>query len=70
MFYGPNEAGKSTLMNFLRAVLYGVTPQRRKRYLPPLAGGRPGGWLQGGERATGRYGSPATPTAARRTSAR
>jgi uncharacterized protein YhaN len=45
VFYGPNEAGKSTLMNFLRTVLYGVTPQRRKRYLPPLAGGRPGGWL-------------------------
>ncbi len=45
VFYGPNEAGKSTLMNFLRTVLYGVTPQRRKRYLPPLAGGRPGGSL-------------------------
>jgi uncharacterized protein YhaN len=46
VFYGPNEAGKSTLMNFLRTVLYGVTPQRRQRYLPPLAGGRPGGWLK------------------------
>jgi uncharacterized protein YhaN len=31
VFYGPNEAGKSTLMNFLRTVLYGVTPSRRKR---------------------------------------
>ena len=40
VFYGSNEAGKSTLMNFLRTVLYGVTPQRRKRYLPPLVGGR------------------------------
>ena len=46
VFYGPNEAGKSTLMNFLRTVLYGVTPSRRKRYLPPIAGGRPGGWLK------------------------
>lgn len=46
VFYGPNEAGKSTLMNFLRAMLYGVTPQRRKRYLPPLEGGRPGGSLK------------------------
>jgi uncharacterized protein YhaN len=45
VFYGPNEAGKSTLMNFLRTMLYGVTPQRRKRYFPPLAGGRPGGSL-------------------------
>jgi uncharacterized protein YhaN len=46
VFYGPNEAGKSTLMNFLRTVLYGVTPERRRRYMPPLAGGRPGGWLR------------------------
>jgi uncharacterized protein YhaN len=33
-------------MNFLRTVLYGVTPSRRKRYLPPISGGRPGGWLK------------------------
>ena len=46
VFYGPNEAGKSTLMQFLRIVLYGVSPQRRERYLPPVAGGRPGGWLK------------------------
>jgi uncharacterized protein YhaN len=46
VFYGPNEAGKSTLMQFLRSVLYGVSPARRERYLPPLAGGRPGGWLK------------------------
>jgi uncharacterized protein YhaN len=45
-FYGPNEAGKSTLMNFLRTMLYGVTPQRRQRYLPPVVGGRPGGWIK------------------------
>ena len=31
VFYGPNEAGKSTLMQFLRTVLYGVSPTRRKR---------------------------------------
>src|SRR3972149_9235022 len=47
VFYGPNEAGKSTVMNFLRSVLYGVTPRRRKRYLPPVTGGRPGGGLKG-----------------------
>jgi uncharacterized protein YhaN len=46
VFYGPNEAGKSTLMQFLRSVLYGVSPARRERYLPPIAGGRPGGWLK------------------------
>jgi uncharacterized protein YhaN len=46
VFYGPNEAGKTTLMHFLRSVLYGVSPARRGRYLPPLDGGRPGGWLK------------------------
>jgi uncharacterized protein YhaN len=46
VFYGPNEAGKSTLMQFMRSVLYGVTPARRERYLPPVVGGRPGGWLK------------------------
>src|SRR5690606_24668027 len=45
VFYGPNEAGKTTLMQFVRSVLYGVSPLRRERYLPPLTGGRPGGKL-------------------------
>ncbi len=44
-FYGPNEAGKTTLLQFLRSVLYGISPARRKQYLPPLVGGLPGGWL-------------------------
>ena len=42
VFFGPNEAGKTTLMQFVRSVLYGFTSERR-RYLPPLGGGRPGG---------------------------
>jgi uncharacterized protein YhaN len=46
--YGPNEAGKTTLMQFVRAVLYGFTPERRKRYLPPVNGGQPGGRLRVG----------------------
>jgi len=45
VFYGPNEAGKTTVMQFIRTVLYGVTPERRRRYLPPVEGGRPGGLL-------------------------
>lgn len=45
VFYGPNEAGKTTLMHFLRSMLYGVTAERRERYLPPREGGRPGGFL-------------------------
>lgn len=44
-FYGPNEAGKTTLMQFVRTVLYGFSAERR-RYLPPLRGGEPGGLLQ------------------------
>ncbi|MBX3425471.1 MAG: AAA family ATPase [Pirellulales bacterium] len=44
-FYGANEAGKTTVMQFTRSVLYGVTPARRKKYLPPLEGGNPGGSL-------------------------
>ncbi len=46
LFYGPNEAGKTTLMQFLRAMLYGFTPERRGRYLPPLHGGTPGGAIR------------------------
>jgi uncharacterized protein YhaN len=45
VFYGPNEAGKTTLLQFVRTVLYGFSDQRR-RYLPPLRGGRPGGSLR------------------------
>jgi uncharacterized protein YhaN len=44
-FYGPNEAGKTTVMQFIRGVMYGISPHRRKRYLPPLDGGQPGGTL-------------------------
>ncbi len=46
VFYGPNEAGKSTLMQFMRSILYGVSPARREKYLPPVVGGRPGGSLR------------------------
>ncbi len=42
VFYGPNEAGKTTLLQFLRSMLYGFSPLRRQ-YFPPLHGGRPGG---------------------------
>jgi uncharacterized protein YhaN len=45
VIYGPNEAGKTTLMQFVRTVLYGFSSQRRLRYLPPVHGGEPGGRL-------------------------
>ncbi len=46
VFYGPNEAGKTTLMNFLRTMFYGFTAERRQRYLPPVFGGKPGGAIR------------------------
>ncbi|NOY41978.1 MAG: AAA family ATPase [Planctomycetes bacterium] len=45
VFYGANEAGKTTLMQFIRSVMYGISPERRQRYLPPVSGGKPGGIL-------------------------
>ncbi|MCA9130778.1 MAG: AAA family ATPase [Planctomycetales bacterium] len=46
VFYGPNEAGKTTLMQFLRTMFYGFTPDRKLRYLPPVNGGKPGGAIR------------------------
>jgi len=46
LIYGPNEAGKTTLMQFLRAMFYGFTPERRGRYMPPVYGGVPGGSIR------------------------
>ena len=46
VFYGPNEAGKTTLMQFLRTMLYGFTAERRQRYLPPVHPGKPGGAMR------------------------
>jgi uncharacterized protein YhaN len=60
VFYGPNEAGKTTLMEFIRSVLYGYSAERRSRYLPPVAGGRGGGAL-GVIGAGGRFALRRTP---------
>jgi uncharacterized protein YhaN len=43
--HGPNEAGKTTLLQFIRGTLYGFGPARRRRYLDAVIGGRPGGSL-------------------------
>ncbi|UUO05046.1 AAA family ATPase [Blastopirellula sp. J2-11] len=45
VFFGHNEAGKSTLLNFLRTMLYGIDLSEERRYLPPVNGGQPGGSL-------------------------
>jgi uncharacterized protein YhaN len=46
LFFGRNEAGKTTLMQFLRAGFYGFSPERRRCYLPPVYGGVAGGMLR------------------------
>ncbi|MHC4661716.1 MAG: AAA family ATPase [Planctomycetota bacterium] len=44
VFLGPNEAGKSTLLGFLRGILFGYPSGRsRDPDFPPLKGGRHGG---------------------------
>ncbi len=43
LFYGQNEAGKTTLMQFVRSMLFGFSPLRRERYVPPVYGGLAGG---------------------------
>ena len=42
VLYGPNEAGKSTLLAFIRAILFGF-PRAYNNHYPPLVGGRHGG---------------------------
>ena len=43
VLHGPNEAGKSTLLEFIRTVLFGFPATRRDTYYPPSSGGRHGG---------------------------
>lgn len=45
VLYGANEAGKSTLLAFVRSVLFGFprATKTRRAFYPPLGGGRHGG---------------------------
>ena len=43
IFYGPNEAGKSTYLEFIRCTLFGFPLRGGARHYPPLAGGQHGG---------------------------
>src|SRR5690554_329558 len=45
LLYGENETGKTTLLEFVRSVLYGYNEERREKYLPPVHGGVGGGTL-------------------------
>ena len=39
VLYGPNEAGKSTLLAFIRTILFGFRRSGRSQFYPHLAGG-------------------------------
>ena len=43
LLQGPNEAGKSTLLAFIRTILFGFPARGRDYHYPPLSGGRHGG---------------------------
>src|SRR2546430_1460512 len=45
VFHGPNETGKSTLMAFVRSILFGFDRRGSVRRYEPLNGGTHGGWL-------------------------
>lgn len=45
VFYGPNEAGKTTLMSFVRSVLFGFERRTHPRRYEPVNGGNHGGFL-------------------------
>jgi uncharacterized protein YhaN len=45
VFHGPNEKGKSTLMAFVRSILFGFDRRGSVRRYDPLNGGIHGGWL-------------------------
>lgn len=43
VFCGYNEAGKTTMMQFVRAMMFGFSPERLEKYTPPVYGGLAGG---------------------------
>ena len=62
--FGPNEAGKTSLLAFIRGVLFGYPDRRQKeRQYPPLRGGRHGGrvFVESGQSTwiVERFASPA-----------
>jgi uncharacterized protein YhaN len=46
VFYGPNETGKSTLLAFIRSMLFGFEKRGSTKRNEPLNGGSHGGWLE------------------------
>lgn len=46
LFCGYNEAGKTTMMQFVRAMMFGFSEERIEKYTPPVYGGLAGGSLE------------------------
>ena len=46
VFCGYNEAGKTTMMQFCRAMMFGFSQERIEKYTPPVYGGLAGGLLE------------------------
>ena len=46
VFHGPNETGKTTLMSFVRSILFGFERRAHSRRYEPLNGGNYGGALE------------------------
>ena len=62
VFFGPNEAGKSTLLEFIRRMMYGYPDGRsRANQYPPLMGGKHGGRIAVEESHGRRYDVRRTP---------
>ncbi len=55
ILYGSNEAGKSTLLEFMRTVLFGFPLRLANQHYPALAGGRHGGRITVLDDAENRY---------------
>src|SRR5436190_1488857 len=45
VFHGPNDTGKSTLMAYVRSILFGFDRRGSARRYDPVNGGVHGGWL-------------------------
>ena len=45
LFCGQNEAGKTTMMQYIRSMMFGFSPDRLNKYTPPVYGGLAGGSL-------------------------
>ena len=60
VFFGPNESGKSTILNYIRTVLFGFPLRKKNEHYPPMETGRHGGRIvindgQGNDFTVERY---------------